>query len=331
MTSPRDLRRNLLGAQLAGANSTPASASAASSEDAPRVISGAVGAVSRSLSRFETELKSAREQAMAGERVVELDPASIDPSFLRDRLEDDDAELDALAAAIREQGQQVPVLVRPSPVAADRYQLAFGHRRLRACSRAGLQIKAIVRSLTDVELLIAQGQENSARRNLSFIERAQFARGMEDRGYARDAIMAALSTDKTELSKLMSVASTIPTDLIEAIGAAPKAGRTRWMGLADKLKDPKALQRARQSVGASEFVRLATDARFVAVFESASAKPKRRSAGERHWSAPDGQRLVRYGRSNNTFTLAIDEAKAPEFGDFVLSQLPELYEAFRSR
>lgn len=329
MTSPKDLRRSLLGAQLAGANTA---APPASPETPPqRVVAGAVGAVSKSLSRFEAELRSAQERSASGERIVEIDPDLVDPSFLRDRLDDDEAELDALAAAIREQGQQIPVLVRPHPDRAGRYQLAFGHRRLAACRRLGISVKAVIRSFGDADLLIAQGQENSARRNLSFIERAQFGRGMEERGYPRDVIMAALATDKTELSKLITVASAVPVDVIEAIGSAPKAGRTRWMALASQLGDRKALQRARDRIARSDFAGLGSDERFVRVFEAvkAAARPKARSAGQ--WATPDGRKLVRYQRIDSTFTLAIDEKKAPEFGEFVLSQLPLLFEAFKAR
>jgi len=63
-----------------------------------------------------------------------------------------------------------------------------------------------VRSLDDHQLVVAQGVENSARRDLSFIERAMFAKALEDAGYERPVIMASLSTDKTELSKMISVA-----------------------------------------------------------------------------------------------------------------------------
>ncbi len=43
---------------------------------------------------------------------------------------------------------------------------------LKAVRRLELQVKAIVRKLTDDELVLAQGKENAERRNLSFIERA---------------------------------------------------------------------------------------------------------------------------------------------------------------
>ena len=64
----------------------------------------------------------------------------------------------------------------------------------------------VVRQMSDAELVVAQGQENSARRDLSFIERALYAAKLEEAGFDRETIMAALNVDKTGLSRLISVA-----------------------------------------------------------------------------------------------------------------------------
>lgn len=237
MTSPKDIRNALLGLGLAGANSEKAPSPSAQSGTPARVVSGAVGAVSRSLGRFEEQLKEAQELAASGERIFELSVSEIDPSFVRDRLTADDEQHQQLIASIREHGQQVPILVRPSPSNPGRYQIAYGHRRFRACSALGVPVRAVIRMLDDSGLIIAQGQENSARQDLSFIERALFATVLEEKGFSRDVSMAALSTDKTEISKLMSVVRAIPRDMLDGIGAAPKAGRTRWLGLAEKLRE----------------------------------------------------------------------------------------------
>ncbi|WP_164125936.1 ParB/RepB/Spo0J family partition protein, partial [Stenotrophomonas maltophilia] len=61
---------------------------------------------------------------------------------------------------IRQHGQNVPILVRPKPGDTEGYEVAFGHRRLRAARELGIKVRAVVRSLTDEQLVIAQGQEN---------------------------------------------------------------------------------------------------------------------------------------------------------------------------
>ncbi|WP_438800714.1 hypothetical protein, partial [Acinetobacter baumannii] len=65
----------------------------------------------------------------------------------------------------------------------------------------GSTVKAVVVNLTDSELVVAQGIENSARQDLSWIERAVFAWRLEHAGIEAREIRAALNTDKTELSR----------------------------------------------------------------------------------------------------------------------------------
>ena len=50
--------------------------------------------------------------------------------------------------------------------------VVFGHRRLRAAKQLGRNVRAVVKEMKDREHVITQGQENSARANLSFIEKA---------------------------------------------------------------------------------------------------------------------------------------------------------------
>jgi ParB family transcriptional regulator, chromosome partitioning protein len=130
--------------------------------------------------------------------------------------------------------------LRHHPEKSGRYQTAYGHRRIRAASRLGIEVKAIVRSLSDDELVLAQGKENAERRNLSFIERAVFAKNLVVRGFERKVIGDALAVQKSELSRLLQVVESVPEAVIRAIGAAPKAGRDRWMKLGELLTSSKA-------------------------------------------------------------------------------------------
>src|ERR1700733_14570628 len=81
----------------------------------------AIGAVSRSIEQIKSQA------------VVELDTALIDQSPIADRLPIAVDPLQDVVATIRDIGQQVPILVRPHPKDAARYQIAYGRRRLRAC------------------------------------------------------------------------------------------------------------------------------------------------------------------------------------------------------
>lgn len=216
-------RKNLLKGLMDGA--TP---DGAVSKDSPktetkqprRASTGAIGAVSRSI------------EALKSRSVVDIDPDDIKAGGVNDRLEHDEDDHQKLMHSLSTYGQQVPILVRPDPEEPDKYQIVYGRRRVLAMRDLGLPIKAMIRDLDDDALIMAQGQENSARRELSFIERVNFARQMLDAGYERKIIADALSTDKTLISRMVSVAETVPIEVIEMIGAAPSTGRDRWLTFA---------------------------------------------------------------------------------------------------
>ena len=175
---------------------------------------GAIGAVTRSIENLKAAASEAgemRARLEAGQTVIDLDPDLVDPSPVLDRMPAPDGELTEFIEAIRLSGQQVPILVRPHPTTPGRYQTAYGHRRTRAARVLARPIRAVVRAMTDAELVVAQGQENSARRDLSFIERALYAAKLEDAGFDRETLTAALNVDKTGLSQLISVAVRSPT------------------------------------------------------------------------------------------------------------------------
>ena len=173
----------------------------------------------------------------AGQTVVELDAALIDPSFVSDRMATaEDEAYDALRLAIAKEGQGSPILVRPHPDAPGRYQVAFGHRRLRVALDIGRPVRAVIKALSDQELVLAQGQENSLRVDLSFIERARFADSLMQLNYGRDVVMTALAVDKTTVSRMLSVTKHIPSAVIDAVGPAPATGRDRWVELASQFE-----------------------------------------------------------------------------------------------
>ena len=317
-------RKNLLlgltGDELPAGNSASTLGFEAAKMPAPHLgvmgTRGAIGAVTRSIEQLKAQ------------SVVDLDPALIDPSFITDRLESAPEQHGALVASIREHGQQVPILVRPHPERDGRYQIAYGRRRLRAVAELGLRIRAIVKPLSDPQLVVAQGQENSARTDLSFIEKALFASRLEEAGYGREVIMSALSVDKTGLSRLISSAVKIPRDIIEAIGAAPKAGRDRWVELAARLEQGTAADKARHLMAVDDFALKPSDERFEAIF---SAAAPRRAKGARpvFWKSEGGTRVAQIKIDSRHVTLAIDKKAAGEFGAYLVEQLPEIYAAFK--
>lgn len=298
--------------------------------NASRVSSGSVRSLRESFSGVERENDDLRQKLASGAMVVEVDPGLVDPSPVADRFAgDDDASFEALKASIRQRGQEVPVLLREHPLSPGRYQSAYGHRRVRAARELGQPVKAIIRELTDTDLVISQGIENSAREDLSFIERATFAMRLEDAGHDRLVIQEALSIDRAETSKLLSVARSIPSDVIVAIGKAPKVGRGRWQALSDALKAPGALKRAQTALKRPEFQERASDERFLAVLAAAPASHKSRPADVKETVVSrSGQHVARIQRVGRDLKIVMERDVDAEFATFLVEQLPDLFESY---
>ncbi|MHA6643727.1 plasmid partitioning protein RepB [Mesorhizobium sp. A623] len=294
-----------------------------------------VGAISQSLENINSRAQRADEiekQLAAGQVIIELDPAFVDGSFVVDRLSVDAEDNASLVAQIKEHGQQVPILVRPHPQGEGRYQVAYGHRRLAAAKELGRRVRAVVRELTDEQLVVSQGQENNSRTDLSFIERSFFGARLEDRGFPREIIMASLGVDKAALSRMIALIRRLPPELIEAIGAAPAFGRLRWAELADLLDEKGKRAKATKLVQEQDFIVEKSDARFQAVYDllkQAAAKTERTEATTQSW-APDDKSVSVVAKSRpKGVSLEITKTEAKPFADWITGNLDSLYEAFR--
>ncbi len=293
---------------------------------------GAIGAVTRSIESLKSAASEAgeiRARLEAGQTVVELDSNLIDPSPVTDRMPVSSEDLAEFIEAIQMSGQQVPILVRPHPEVQGRYQIAYGHRRARAARELGRPVRAVIRVMSDAELVVAQGQENSARRDLSFIERALYAAKLEEAGFERETLMAALNVDKTGLSRLISAAVKIPRDIIEGIGPAPKVGRDRWTELAAKLEAMRSPDPVRELLASEPLQAAASDERFEIVLRAAQApRAKSRAAGTGQVLVdPEGKAIGRMERAGKAVRFVLSEAA---FAEFLAGEMPRLHAAWRS-
>ncbi|MBZ9894529.1 MULTISPECIES: plasmid partitioning protein RepB [unclassified Mesorhizobium] len=299
----------------------PASAVA----DAQDVSSYAVRGASRSIIQSFQELSKGS--------VVDLDPDLVDTSFVSDRIDDDDEAFQELLVAIRERGQDSPVLVRPHPDISGRFQTVFGHRRVRVARQLERPVRAVVKKMDDRDHVIAQGQENAARADLSFIERTLFADRILKRGHSPDTVKSALALDDTTFSKMRSVTSTIPEQVILAVGAAKGVGRDRWWQLAKLMEHPGAAAKAMECVSRADFAQQGSEARFARLFDLVSALEKRPRAAakpkERAWMPQDKSVQAKITDTGKVFTLAFKSKEALPFGTFIAGKLDELFEAFR--
>lgn len=106
----------------------------------------------------------------------------------------DEAELEDLAASIKEKGIIQPILARPAPGLADAYEIIAGERRWRAAQRAGLhEVPIIVVEADDQQALELAIIENVQRSDLNALEEAS--------GY--DRLSAEFNYSQGDLAKVI--------------------------------------------------------------------------------------------------------------------------------
>ncbi len=132
-----------------------------------------------------------------------------------------EAELDDLAASLREHGVLQPILVRPLPASKKKqglYQIIAGERRWRAAERAGIeQIPAIVREVDDKSALELAIIENVQRHDISAVESAQAYRRLSSEfNLSQEKIAARVGKSRVAIANTMRLLD-LPEDALDAL------------------------------------------------------------------------------------------------------------------
>jgi ParB family chromosome partitioning protein len=301
-----------------------------------RVGSAAVKSMDRAFVSIEDENRRLHDQLLSAESIIELDPDRVVPSFVNDRLDiEGDESFQAFVEGIREAGQKLPILVRPLAGKPGHYQAAYGHRRLRACQILKRTVKAIVRDLSDEELVVSQGIENSERLNLSFIEQALFALTLRERKYSREVISDALGRKEGQrlayISILTNTAALIPEELIRAIGPASSVGRPKWEKLGALINN-RSLSIQQKKIladvtASSAWSESGSDQRFTLIMDAFDQSAKRKP--DLVEVTLDGGVIIAAKRTENSTRISIPDNRLPGLSDWLLQRLPELFEEFQ--
>ncbi len=170
---------------------------------------------------------------------VAIDRVRPNPRQPRQRF--DGAELEALAASIREHGVLQPILVTET---LDGYQLVAGERRFRAAQLAGFdRVPAIVRQLADREQLEVALVENLQRQDLGAMEEAHAFRSLaDDFGLSQDEIATRVGRARSTVAntlRLLELDAKLQDALVDgsisegharALGGLPVEQQSRVLG-----------------------------------------------------------------------------------------------------
>jgi len=184
----------------------------------------AVGAQKNRLGRGLASLISGTVEDQRSLPLAALKPGRFNP-----RRNFSDAQLQELAASIRERGLVQPLVVRPSATDMDTYEIVAGERRWRAAQLANLhQVPVVVRELTDQEAVEIAIIENVQREDLNAIEEGEGYRLLMDgHGYTQEDLAKVIGKSRSHLANTLRLLK-LPGSVQELVrSAALSAGHAR--------------------------------------------------------------------------------------------------------
>ncbi len=153
------------------------------------------------------------------------------------RKEFDGEKLDELAQSIKENGVIQPIIVRQSPVIG--YEILAGERRYRASLLAGLRsIPAVVKQLSDQEMMVQSIIENLQRENLNPIEEARAYESLVEKGFTHAEIADKMGKSRPYISNSIRLLS-LPEQILSEVenGKLSQAHARSLVGLNKKQQD----------------------------------------------------------------------------------------------
>src|SRR5260221_1070348 len=114
----------------------------------------------------------------------------------------DAADLDDLAASVKERGVVQPLIVRPLAGLPDAYEIIAGERRWRAAQKAGLHdVPVVIQEATDKEALEIALVENVQRSDLNPLEEALgYQQLIEEHHYAQAQLAEIIGKSRSHIA-----------------------------------------------------------------------------------------------------------------------------------
>ena len=216
----------------------------------------------------------------------------LEPNPAQPRHHFDPAQLDELAASIRESGIVQPILVRRR---GHRFQIVAGERRWRAAQRAGLaRVPITVREVPDERLLEVALIENIQREELTPIEEAQaYQRLLDASGQTQEQVAQRVGKDRSTVANALRLLR-LPRDVQDLVEARQlDAGHARALLALETVEAQQELAReaARRGLSVREVEQRVALARAPKSARGATRKDPNTAAAEERLRAALGSRV----------------------------------------
>ncbi|SHK51553.1 chromosome partitioning protein, ParB family [Alicyclobacillus tolerans] len=146
----------------------------------------------------------------SADSISSIDIRDLRPNPYQPRRVFDDDKLQELANSIREHGILQPIVVRKSAIQG--FDIVAGERRFRAAKLVGLHVvPAIVRDLTDIQLMEIAIIENLQRADLNPLETAEaYVQLIERCGYTQEQLAKRIGQSRSHIANMMRLLQLSP-------------------------------------------------------------------------------------------------------------------------
>jgi ParB family chromosome partitioning protein len=144
-------------------------------------------------------------QSGAASGAQRLPIEALGPNPYQPRRDFDEEALAELAASVREHGIVQPIVVRPDPAVAGRYQIIAGERRWRAAQKVSLhEVPVLVRDVPDGAAAQIALIENVQRSDLNPVEEAEgYRRLIDEFGHSQDALARLVGKSRPHIANML--------------------------------------------------------------------------------------------------------------------------------
>lgn len=178
------------------------------------------------------------------EQIQNVDISQIKANPYQPRKTFDDEKLSDLATSIQTHGILQPIVLRQT---VQGYYIVVGERRFRASQLAGLtEIPAIIKELSDSDMMELAIIENLQREDLNAIEEAEsYQRLMKDLGLTQQKVAERLGKSRPYIANMLRLLN-LPQDVSKQVkeGALSGAHGRTLLGIKDVSKMKKISQQA---------------------------------------------------------------------------------------
>ena len=168
---------------------------------------------------------------ISSNEIIDISPKKMIPWKYKDRPPNQLGDIDLLTKKLLELGQQQPCIVRPHKNKETYYELIAGERRWRASIKANINLKVVVKDLTDAKASLVQGEENSPIPLSEYTRGVSCSRLINDHMLKYKDLVEKLGISKQKLSRLLSYLK-LPLDIRSVILDISKVSS----GTAEKIK-----------------------------------------------------------------------------------------------